>query len=140
MKIRISEDQAKRLFIKENVDVVTKFERLCDAYSKELDKNYLHLISLSIDDILTQGEFLNELERKVSIMESKVLDEDKKAYEQVKSLSQEDLEIRLDNAYNKISGKSSVIQLLILQLEELRDLSIEHKFSKSFSNIKTIEV
>jgi hypothetical protein len=141
MKIKITEQQAKRLgFINENVDVLTQFEQLCRAKSQEMDKLYMKLTDLSVAEILNGEISFEEMESYVRNIEGKLMDANRKAYSYIENLPEEDLDLRIDNAFDKANGKISSIQLIIYGLRDLQNSSEEHNLTKDFANLKPIDI
>jgi len=141
MKIKITEQQAKRLgFINENVDVLTQFEQLCRAKSQEMDKLYMKLTDLSVAEILNGEVSFEEMESYVRNIEGKLMDANRKAYSYIENLPEEDLDLRIDDAFDKANGKIASIQLIIYGLRDLQDSSEEHNLTKDFANLKPIEI
>jgi hypothetical protein len=141
MKIKITEQQAKRLgFINENVDVLTQFEQLCRAKSQEMDKLYMKLTDLSVAEILNGEISFEEMESYVRNIEGKLMDANRKAYSYIENLPEEDLDLRIDNAFDKANGKIASIQLIIYGLRDLQNSSEEHNLTKDFANLKPIDI
>jgi diphthamide synthase (EF-2-diphthine--ammonia ligase) len=141
MKIKITEQQAKRLrILNEDIDVLSQFEQLCIAKSQEVDKLYMKLTDLSVAEILNGEVSLEQMETYVRNIERKLMDANRKAYSYIENLPEEDLDLRIDNAFDKANGKISSIQLIIYGLRDLQDSSKEHKLTKDFANLKPIEI
>jgi hypothetical protein len=141
MKIKITEQQAKRLrIINEDVDVLTQFEQLCRAKSQEMDKLYMKLTDLSVAEILNGEVSFEEMESYVRNIEGKLMDANRKAYSYIENLPEEDLDLRIDDAFDKANGKIASIQLIIYGLKELQYSSEEHNLTKDFANLKPIEI
>ena len=141
MKIKITEQQAKRLrIINEDVDVLTQFEQLCRAKSQEMDKLYMKLTDLSVAEILNGEVSFEEMESYVRNIEGKLMDANRKAYSYIENLPEEDLDLRIDDAFDKANGKIASIQLIIYGLRDLQDSSEEHNLTKDFANLKPIEI
>lgn len=141
MKIKITEQQAKRLrIINEDIDVLSQFEQLCKVNSQEMDKLYMKLSDLSVAEILNNEVSFEEMESYVRNIEAKLMDANRKAYSYIENLPEEDLDLRIDNAFDKANGKISSIQLIIYGLKDLQNSSEEHNLTKDFENLKPIEV
>lgn len=141
MKIKITEQQAKRLrIINEDIDVLSQFEQLCKVNSQEMDKLYMKLSDLSVAEILNNEVSLEEMESYVRNIEAKLMDANRKAYSYIENLPDENLDLRIDNAFDKANGKISSIQLIIYGLKDLQNSSEEHNLTKDFENLKPIEV
>jgi Na+-transporting NADH:ubiquinone oxidoreductase subunit NqrC len=141
MKIKITEQQAKRLrLIKEDIDVLSQFEQLCKVNSQEMDKLYMKLSDLSVAEILNNEVSLEEMESYVRNIEAKLMDANRKAYSYIENLPEEDLDLRIDNAFDKANGKVSSIQLIIYGLKDLQNSAEEHNLTKDFANLKPIDI
>jgi hypothetical protein len=141
MKIKITEQQAKRLrIINEDIDVLSQFEQLCRVNSQEMDKLYMKLSDLSVAEILNNEVSFEEMESYVRNIEAKLMDANRKAYSYIENLPDENLDLRIDNAFDKANGKISSIQLIIYGLKDLQNSSEEHNLIKDFENLKPIEV
>ena len=141
MKIKITEQQAKRLrIIKEDIDVLSQFEQLCKVNSQEMDKLYMKLSDLSVAEILNNEVSLEEMESYVRNIEAKLMDANRKAYSYIENLPEEDLDLRIDNAFDKANGKISSIQLIIYGLKDLQNSAEEHNLTKDFANLKPIDI
>lgn len=141
MKIKITEQQAKRLrIINEDIDVLSQFEQLCKVNSQEMDKLYMKLSDLSVAEILNNEVSFEEMESYVRNIEAKLMDANRKAYSYIENLPDENLDLRIDNAFDKANGKISSIQLIIYGLKDLQNSAEEHNLTKDFENLKPIEV
>ena len=141
MKIKITEQQAKRLrIIKEDIDVLSQFEQLCKVNSQEMDKLYMKLSDLSVAEILNNEVSLEEMESYVRNIEAKLMDANRKAYSYIENLPDENLDLRIDNAFDKANGKISSIQLIIYGLKDLQNSAEEHNLTKDFENLKPIDI
>lgn len=141
MKIKITEQQAKRLrIINEDIDVLSQFEKLCKVNSQEMDKLYMKLSDLSVAEILNNEVSLEEMESYVRNIEAKLMDANRKAYSYIENLPEEDLDLRIDNAFDKANGKVSSIQLIIYGLKDLQNSAEEHNLTKDFANLKPIDI
>lgn len=141
MKIKINEHQAKLLkIIKENEDFLTQFENFCKVNSKEMEKIYLNLSNMTVAEIINNEVSLDDIESHVRNVESKLMDANRRAYKAIESLPENDLDLRIDNAFDEVNGKVAVIQLLIYGLKDLIKLSEENSFNKEFESIQTINV
>jgi Na+-transporting NADH:ubiquinone oxidoreductase subunit NqrC len=141
MKIKITEQQAKRLrIIKEDIDILSQFEQLCKVNSQEMDKLYIKLSDLSVAEILNNEVSLEEMESYVRNIEAKLMDANRKAYSYIENLPEEDLDLRIDNAFDKANGKISSIQLIIYGLKDLQNSAEEHNLTKDFANLKPIDI
>jgi hypothetical protein len=141
MRIKITEQQAKRLkILNENVDFLTQFEQLCKSYSQEMDKFYIKLTDLTVAEILNDGISFEDMESYVRNIEGKLMDANRRAYNYIKNLPEDNLDMRIDDAFEKANGKIAVVQLIMFGLRDLQDLSKEHNFAKDFENLKPIDI
>jgi hypothetical protein len=141
MKVRITESQAKRLnFINEDTDMVSQFEQYCKVKVQELNNIYVKVSNLTIIDIFENSVNFGELYNYVSNIENKLLEAEKRTYDYINNLPENDLDIRIDNAYSSVGDKLTSIQLIIMELEKLQNLNAEHKLKDSFNDIKPIDI
>lgn len=141
MKVRITESQAKRLnFINEDTDMVSQFEQYCKVKVQELNNIYVKVSNLTIIDIFENLVNFSELYNYVSNIENKLLEAEKKTYDYINNLPDNDLDTRIDKAYYSVSDKLNSIQLIIMELEKLQNLNAEHKLKESFNDIKPIDI
>lgn len=141
MKVRITESQAKRLnFINEDTDMVSQFEQYCKVKVQELNNIYVKVSNLTIIDIFENSVNFGELYNYVSNIENKLLEAEKRTYDYINNLPENDLDIRIDNAYSSVGDKLTSIQLIIMDLEKLQNLNAEHKLKDSFNDIKPIDI
>ena len=100
----------------------------------------MKLSDLSVAEILNNEVSFDEMETYVRNIESKLMDANRKAYNYIENLPEEDLDLRIDNAFDKANGKIASIQLIIYGLKDLQDSSEEHNLTKDFANLKPIEI
>jgi hypothetical protein len=141
MKVRITESQAKRLnLINEDTDMVSQFEQYCKVKVQELNNIYTKISNLSIIDIFENSVNFGELYNYVSNIENKLLEAEKRTYDYINNLPDNDLDTRIDNAYSSVGDKLTSIQLIIMELEKLQNLNTEHKLKDSFNDVKPIDI
>jgi hypothetical protein len=100
----------------------------------------MKLTDLSVAEILNGEISFEEMESYVRNIEGKLMDANRKAYSYIENLPEEDLDLRIDNAFDKANGKISSIQLIIYGLRDLQNSSEEHNLTKDFENLKPIDI
>jgi len=141
MKVRITETQAKRLnLINEDTDMVSQFEQYCKVKVQEVNNIYVKVSNLTIIDIFENSVNFGELYNYVNNIENKLLEAEKRTYDYINNLPDNDLDIRIDNAYSSVGDKLTSIQLIIMELEKLQNLNSEHKLKDSFNDVKPIDI
>lgn len=144
MKIKITEAQAKRLkLIKENSNIIEQFEMLCKNKSEELNKIFFNITNFSILEIL-EPEFnseqiysnVSEIERTINAMEDKLISFSETLPEdQIKKIDS-----LITNYTSSLFNKINSIHLILMELEKVHELSIEHKPLSLFPNNKPIDI
>jgi hypothetical protein len=141
MKIRITENQAKRLnLIKEDVNPLIKFEEYCKIKVKEINSLYNNMMMVSIGNIVNNEIDTGKLKNRLDEMESEMNDMNKRAYDYINNLPDGDLDLRIDRATDMVSNKLTSLQLIVMDLEKLQELIEEHNLTNSFSDIKPIDI
>ena len=141
MKVRITESQAKRLnFINEDTDMVSQFEQYCKVKVQEVNNIYVKVSNLTIIDIFENSVNFGELYNYVNNIENKLLEAEKRTYDYINNLPENDLDSRIDNAYSSVGDKLTSIQLIIMELEKLQNLNSEHKLKDTFNDVKPIDI
>jgi len=142
MKIKITEGQANRLkLINEDVSVIAKFEEFCNAKVKELNALYINIGMISIVEILNNEISLAKISKRLDAIDSALMDGDRRAYSVITDANEgENLDIRIDNAHHLVSQKLRPLQMIVLDLEKLQELSNEHELNKPFSDVKPIDI
>jgi Na+-transporting NADH:ubiquinone oxidoreductase subunit NqrC len=105
-----------------------------------MDKLYMKLTNLSVAEILDDEVSFEEMESYVRNIEGKLVDANRKAYNYIENLPEDNLDLRIDNAFEKVNGKVAVIQLIIFGLKDLQSSSEKHNFKKDFDNLKPIDI
>lgn len=141
MKLKLTEAQFEKVrLLKESTDVVTQFEEYCSKKNEELNFLYSKIIHISVEEVLSLKVNLDGLEKHLNQMEDEVMTADRKAYDVINNMPEADLDIRIDNAYRKVSDKISSLNLILLSLEKIQDYEKEHNLSKSFGEVKPIDI
>jgi len=146
MKVILTEKQLELLkMIKENEDIIMKFENRLNKITEELNKLYTTINFISIAELLngeidvkmllSNNEKLEEVNLNISKEISKYFDSfsEETYYEQY-----EDLHNKLDDLYFVNSNKINIIGSILMDLDDLVDENENTK--KSFSDIKSINL
>ena len=141
MKIKITEEQAKRLkLIKENADPLTYFEQHCVKLIAEINKVYGKVININVAEILSGEVSISELSKHLDKIEDSLRVYEKKAYAYIETLPEEDLDVRIDDAYYKVNQKLTPLQLMVMDLERFQNSSEEHKLTEPFKDVKPMDI
>jgi hypothetical protein len=141
MKIKITEDQARRLkLITENSDVLLQFEELCKAKIQEINTLYNRVTSYSIYEILHKEIDMAGIYEILDKIENEVNHGNRKAYSFIKNSSESDLDIRIDNAHDRVTNKLTPLQIIVMDLEKLQLSTEEHDLTNAFKDIKPIDI
>lgn len=141
MKIKITEGQATRLkLINEDVNMVAKFEEFCNAKIQEINNLFVSVSNISVIEIIGNEIGLSKIYKRLNIIENKVMLAERETYASIDEASEENLDLRIDRAYDSVTAKLSSLQLIVMELEKLQELSNEHNLKKSFDDIKPIDV
>jgi len=146
MKVILTEKQLELLkMIKENENIIMKFENRLNKITEELNKLYTTINFISIAELLngeidvkmllSNNEKLEEVNLNISKEISKYFDSfsEETYYEQY-----EDLHNKLDDLYFVNSNKINIIGSILMDLDDLVDENENTK--KSFSDIKSINL
>ena len=142
MKIKITEDQAKRLnLINEDVNPLTQYEAFCKQMIEKVNKVYLHVTAISIAEILNNQVNMEEINSQLDKIESEVYNGSRRAYQYIANLPEDtDLDIRIDNANSLVMDKLTPLQLITMDLEKIQ-LSIEqHDITGPFKDVKPMDI
>lgn len=140
MKIKITEDQAKRLKLVEGLDPVSQFEQLCRNKSIEIDRLFNKVSGISIAEIIGKEVNLEDINKVLDRIESEISAGNRKAFAFVGGIEDNGLDARIDKADDSVVSKLTSLQLLTMDLEKVQ-LSIEqHGIGQAFANIKNIEI
>ena len=142
MRIKITEEQLKRVKprLNESVDVIAQFEQFCKAKVQEVNKLYNRVIGLSVAEVINGEINISEIEKYLGNLENSVLDADKKAYQHIAGLPEQDLDLRIDKAYSFIGDKITSLNLILNGLERLQSVCEEHNLGKSFSDVAPLDI
>lgn len=140
-KIIITESQAKRLnLITEDMNPLIQFEAYCKELLKEVNKQYVKVISLSIGEILNNeidmadvNDYLNKIEDKLRVA-------NKKTYSYIEALPENDLDLRVDNANDSVMIRLTSLQLITMDLEKIQSSSNEHNIKDSFGDVEPMDI
>jgi hypothetical protein len=141
MKIKITEIQAKRLnLISEDIDQVLSFEQFCKTKLAEVNKWYVKIAGISIEEILHNEVNMEKINDYLNKIESDIRTENRKAYNYINNLPEDDLDIRIDRAEDTVLGKLTSLQLITMDLEKLQ-LSLEsNKIKDMFKDVQPIDI
>jgi hypothetical protein len=145
MKIKITESQAIRLkLISENSDPISQFEGFCKAKLQELNRLYTKITSMSIIEILNKEIDMAAIYKTIDAVDDQVYKGDKQAYDYLESLPEEtdikNLDLRIDKAHSSIKDKINALQLIVMELEKLQDMSETHNLPSMFGDVKPIDI
>jgi hypothetical protein len=141
-KIKITEAQARSLgLINENVDMLAQFEQFCKVKIEEVNRLYSTTTMMNVGDIMTNPTTLIKLSERLSNIEDTLRTASRKVENTIIGHPDEnDLDSRLDKAEWGLKGKISSLQLMIVTLDNFRELSVEHEIRKDFIDIKPIDI
>ncbi len=135
MKIRITEAQAKRLnLLKEASNPYEAVLEYSKNATEKLDFIYNKVKQTTIEDILSGGVNIDGLRDMVDEIESGIKPLYSRGYEYINNLPEEGLDANLDDADWVVSDKASALSLILGQMDNLHELNIKHKLSKSFKD------
>jgi len=143
MKIKITEYQAKRLKLNENIDPVSIFENLCKIKTDKLNKMYVKVSNITVIDILTKEVDVVQISDWLTALENELYNKNSAAYKYIEQFPEDELsdfDVRIMNAQNKIDDKINSLYLIINALEKLSDLVDENDITKAYIDTKTIDI
>lgn len=141
MKIKITEDQAKRLnLLKENNNPIDKLKQYVNIKSNIVDNLYNKLINLSVYELLTEKIDFNQIDRMLMIMEDEIHVLIRQGYSYIEDLPDEGLDRVIDETEEILNGKISSIHLLISVIEKVPDLEDEYRITKDFSGNNPLDI
>lgn len=140
MKIKITEDQAKRLKLVESLDPVSEFEQLCKIKSVEVERLFKKISYFSISQIINKVVDMAQINHKLDAIESEISLGNRKAFAHIGGLEDNGLDARIDKADDLITSKLNTLQLLTMDLEKLQLSSEQHGITKAFPMGKNIEI
>lgn len=133
MKIKITEDQAKRLNLLNNEDPIGVLHRNTLRLEPILTKIFNELTNLSVAEI--QNTNFNNISSVLSEIEEKIRLLDKYANDYIDSQSEDDnweLENRLTDATYEFNKKLTIIEDLNYKLSNLQEFMIENNVMSKF--------
>lgn len=148
MKIIITESQARKLrLIGENIeqyDIIAAYENECKNKSVEIDKDFLNIMSMSVDEVINKKVDFAGLYNKLSKVESASYDIYKKITDRLEGELSEDefykIEGRLYTANNLISDKVSALNSIIESLVDLQTKVVDEDLLKNFAGVKPLDI
>ena len=141
-KIKITEEQAKRLkLIDEGIDPLTQFEEFAKARVNEINLLYGKVINLTTAEVINHEIDMTEIWKHLSNIGTALHAKNKIAYNFiVNSPESDELDARIDIAYDSVSNKLTALELIVTNLETLQDEAEEHKLSSVFQDVKPMEI
>lgn len=140
-KIILTESQFEKIkVLKENTDVITKFEALCAKKVEALNKLYSKINNISVIEIIQGVVDIEGLTAYLNRLEDDLNKANRNAYSIVNNLPESDLDLKIDNATSKVSDKIASLNLILLSLEQIQKYEKEHNLSKSFEDAKPIDI
>ena len=141
MKIKITEDQAKRLnVLKENINPIENLKHYVKIKSGIVDNLYNKLVNLSVYELLTEKIDFNQIDRMLMVMEDEIHVLIRQSYSYIEDLPDEGLDRVIDKTEEELNGKISSIHLLISVIEKVPDLEDEYKITKDFINNGPLDI
>jgi hypothetical protein len=135
MKLRITEAQAKRLsLLKEASNPYEAVLEYSKTATEKLDFIYNKVKQTTIEDILSGGVNIDGLRDMVDEIESGIKPLYSRGYEYINNLPEEGLDANLDDADWIVSDKASALTIILNQMDNLHELNLKHKLSKSFKD------
>lgn len=140
MKLRITEAQAKRLnLLKEASNPYEAVLEYSKTATERLNFIYNKLKQTTIEDILSGNVNIEGLSDMVYKIESDIKPLYTRGYEYINNLPEEGLDQDLDDAEWVVSDKASSLSLILNQMDNLYEVNIKHKLTKSFKD-DTLEI
>ena len=140
-KIILTESQFEKIkLLKENTDVIAKFEALCAKKVEALNKLYSKISNISVIEIIQGVVDIDGLTAYLNRLEDELNKANRNAYSIVNNLPESDLDLKIDNATSRVSDKISSLNLILLSLEQIQKYEREHKLSKSFEDAKPLDI
>lgn len=137
MKIKITEDQAKRLgLINENLDPLSQYEMYCKSMVKKVNAIYHKVIRITINDLVHNKVNMEEINQQLDAIDSAISDGSRKAYAYIETLPEENLDLRIDRAHDLVNDRLTPLQLITMDLEKLQAANTSHNYVKAFSDMK----
>ena len=147
MKIKLTEDQARRLDIlnKDNNPVVT-LQEFVKMKIPVINKIYSKVTQLTISDILNHdmSDDLKVFNDDLDKMDDKVSSLRTGAYNYLESMSDDEYEqgmdVIVDDAYEMLYNKISALQFIFLHLGHLNDLNPTHGVLDKFKDNEPLDI
>ena len=141
MKIKITEDQAKRLkLISENANPLSQFELFCKSKIQEINKLYVNVTNLSVAEIINNDIEMASISGTLDKIESDLHVSNNRAYQYINTLPESDLDVRIDRAYDSVKDKLNSLQIIVMDLERLQLSSLDHSLTASFEDTKPKDI
>jgi len=141
MKIRITEEQAKRIkLINEDINQLIQFEEFCKRKIQEINTIYVKVINLTIAEVVNGEVDMVKIERILGSIGTSIHEANKVAYRYIEGLPEENLDLRIDKVYDAVTDKLTSLELIVMDLESLQSKAKEHHLSNSFSDTKPIDI
>jgi len=141
MKIKITEEQAKRFkLINEDTNPLSQFEHFCTVKVQDVNKLYSKVISLTIIELLNGEINLKDISNVLDKIEGDIHNGNKRAYNYINSLPDEDLDIRIDRASDSVMRKLNVLQLMVMDLEKFQFSGQQHSITRLFKDVKPMDI
>jgi hypothetical protein len=135
MKIRLTEEQAKRLNILKEAD--NPYDRALE-YSKDastkLNMVFNKLKDITIIELLENTPNLDGLSNIVADIELRMNELYRMGYKHIEDIDEEGLDANLDDAQRIVSDKSLALRVMISQLEKLVDEHMEFSMTEPFKD------
>ena len=146
MKVILTEKQLELLkVIKENEDIIVKFQTRLNKITEQLNKLYSNINFISIAELLNGEVDVKDLMSKSETLDGLNVDVSSDMRKYFDSFSEEvfydkfeDLYASLDDLYYKNSNKINIISSILMDLDDLVDENVNS--NKSFSDIKSINL
>lgn len=143
MKLVLTEQQIKLIKsrINENVTPIEEYEKFCLHQSQEMNKLFSKVSSLTINDILDKNVDIDKLIDYLYELEYVILrDKTKRVYAYLDSIDIEDMDLRVDEAQEKLSNKIEGLNNILEGFKHLKNLIDERGVADYFKDIETISV
>ena len=141
MKIKLTETQYNKIkLLKESEEQLSKFKKLCDEKSAELDKIYSKITFESVADILSMNLNIKNIGKVVYGIEDFMY----KAKKQFMSMYGQDDDGEIESAIydmaDIVTDKATNLTLILDKLEDIQQYQQEYNLTAQFNNIKPLEI
>jgi hypothetical protein len=141
MKIKLTETQYNKIkLVKESEEQLSKFKKLCDEKSAELDKIYSKITFESIADILSMNLNIKNIGKVVYGIEDFMY----KAKKQFMSMYGQDDDGEIESAIydmaDMVTDKATNLTLILDKLEDIQQYQQEYNLTAQFNNVKPLEI